>query len=94
MDRVANAQIAMLFLNVLAKCLNLIVFKTSSLKEQFEVDSDEEHQEMDVRKLLDVIRHGQETTNLIYCYATMLIAICHRIAHQCYLIKGIKFKMK
>ena len=84
----------------MARFLNVIVFKTSLLKEQFKEDSDEDHQEMDSRKLLDVIRRKIkdlkikdsfsntvfENESLIYLYATLLQGMCHRIAHQCYLV--------
>jgi hypothetical protein len=92
MDRSANVIEAMKFLNCLAKPLNQIVFNIDELKEQFEEDSNEEYQEMDHRKLLDVIRHKKEIfsdkSDIIYCYATLLVAISHRIAHQCYLIES------
>lgn len=82
------------FLDQMARFLNVIVFKTSLLKEQFKEDSDEDHQEMDSRKLLDVIRRKIkdlkntvfENESLIYLYATLLQGMCHRIAHQCYLV--------
>ena len=82
------------FLDQMARLLNEIVFKTSLLKEQFKEDSDEDHQEMDSRKLLDVIRRKIkdlkntvfENEPLIYLYATLLQGMCHRIAHQCYLV--------
>ena len=91
MDRVSNIVEVSKFLNELAKCLHNLVFSTPILKEQFEVDSNEEYQEMDLRKLLDVVRHKSEelfdqSAHLIYSYATLLQAMCHRIAHQCYLI--------
>ena len=91
MDRVSNIVEVSKFINELAICLHNLVFNIPLLKEQFEVDSNEEHQEMDLRKLLDVVRHKSEelfgqSDDLIYTYATLLQGMCHRIAHQCYLI--------
>ena len=90
MDRVSNIYLVYKFLNELAKCLHNLAFSTSLLKEQFEDDTNEEFQEMDLRKLLDVVRHKSksfgEKSDLIYSYATLLQAMCNRIAHQCYLI--------
>ena len=90
MDRVSNIVEVSKFLNELAICLHNLVFNTTLLKEQFEVESNEEHQEMYHCILLDVIRHKPEpfgqSGDLIYTYATLLQAMCHRIVHQCYLI--------
>ena len=76
MDRVSNIYVVYKFLNELAKCLHEIVFSI---------------QEMDLHKLLNVVRHKSEelfdkSADLIYSYATLLQAMCYRVTHQCYLI--------